>query len=407
MNFKTVFRPKSGAGAFFFSILLWGIGIGCFAAALNNYLSEIHHMDSVERGWLEFFREMPGLALVFLLALLHKVSDWKVMRLGTLISMLGAALLLIPADKIAIIAFIMIWSMGEHLVMPIRSGIAMQVANPGYAGQSLGFLTGIMNFGAVAGSLIVAAIFYIGTVWLDQTEGRLFHVLWGLIILLMAASVISTFTKDAPLLPSKRPRLYFHRKFSKFYALELFYGARKQIFLTFAPYVLIREYGLSTASMAFLMGVCAFINIFAAPAIGKLTDKWGYRNTMIWDTVILFFVCILYGFSGKFFAGEIAFWIVCLNFVLDAVISTTSLATNIYVRELADSQDELTSTLSTGISINHLIAIISAPLGGWIWIKFGVEYLFAFSAIMAVCNSLFALTIPKPEQLKTVRENIR
>ena len=121
---------------------------------------------------------------------------------------------------------------------------------------------------------------------------------------------------------------------------------------------------------------------------------------MIWDTVILFFVCLLYGFSGKMFPHQIAFWAVCLNFVLDAVISTTALATNIYVRELAVSQDELTSTLSTGISINHLIAILSAPLGGWIWVKFGVEYLFTFSAVMAVCNSLFALTIPRPEMLK-------
>lgn len=400
LNIKSIFRPHSGAGAFFFSILLWGIGIGCFAAALNNYLSEIHHMDSVDRGWLEFFREFPGLMLVFLLAILHKVSDWKVMRLGTLISMAGAALLLIPADKIAVVAFIMIWSLGEHLVMPIRSGIAMQVAKEGCAGRSLGLLTSIMNFGAVAGSLIVAALFYVGTVWLGKSEALLFKVLWGLIVLLMLASTVSTFTKDAPMKPSKRPRLYFHKKFNKFYALELFYGARKQIFLTFAPYVLIREYNFSTASMAFLLGVCAFINIFAAPAIGKLTDKWGYRNTMIWDTVILFFVCLLYGFSGKLFSDGIAFWVVCLNFVLDAVISTTSLATNIYVRSLADSQDELTSTLSTGISINHLIAILSAPLGGWIWVKYGVEYLFTFSAVMAVCNSLFALTIPKPENSK-------
>ena len=148
--------------------------------------------------------------------------------------------------------------------------------------------------------------------------------------------------------------------------------------------------------MAFLLGVCAFINIFAAPAIGRLTDKWGYRNTMIWDTVILTFVCLLYGFAGNLFAAGIAFWVVCLNFVLDAILSTTSLATNIYVRELADGPDELTSTLSTGISINHLIAILSAPLGGWIWVRFGIGVLFTFSAVMAVCNTLFAMTIPKP-----------
>ena len=389
------FHPNSGAGAFFFSILLWGIGIGCFAAALNNYLSEICHMDSVERGVLEFFRELPGLALVFLLALLHKVSDWKVMRIGTLISILGVALLMIPANKIAVVAFIMIWSLGEHLVMPVRSGIAMQVAKEGHAGQSLGLLTSVMNFGAVAGSLIVAAIFYAGTLWFGKSEGVLFQILWGFIILLMLLSVISTFTKNAPTAPSKRPRLYFRKKFNKFYALELFYGARKQIFLTFAPYVLIREYGFSTASMALIMGICAFINIFAAPVIGKITDKWGYRNVMIWDTVILCFVCLLYGFSGMLFPFKVALAVVCVNFVLDAVLSTTSLATHIYVKELSDNQDELTSTLSTGISINHLIAILAAPIGGWIWVRFGLWVLFSFAAVMAVCNSLFAMTIPR------------
>ena len=394
MTFKDIFKPNSGAGAFFCSILLWGIGIGCFAAALNNFISDIYQMDSIERGWLEFFREFPGLMLVFLLALLHKVSDWKIMRIGTLISAAGAALLLIPADKIAVTAFIMIWSMGEHLVMPIRQGLAMQLAKEGNAGQSLGFLTGVMNFGSVSGSIIVAALFYTGTKFFNLQEAFLFNILWIMIIILMTISVISTFSKNAPQIPSKRPRLYFIRKFSKFYALELFYGARKQIFLTFAPYVLIREYDFSTAAMAGLLGICAFINIFGAPMIGRLTDRWGYKNTMVWDTVILFFVCLMYGFAGDIFPKNIAFWIVAVNFILDAVLSTTSLATNIYVKTLSASQDELTSTLSTGISINHLIAIISAPIGGWIWMKFGIGWLFSFSAVMAICNTLFAMTIP-------------
>lgn len=405
MKFKNTFRPHSGAGAFFFSILLWGVGVGCFAAAMNNFLSGIYQMDSVERGWLEFFRELPGLALVFLLAILHKVSDWKVIRLGTMISMAGAALLLIPADKLSVTVFIMLWSLGEHLVMPIRSAVAMRVANPGCEGRSLGLLTGVMNFGSVAGSLLVAVIFYAGTVYFVQSEAVLFNVLWGVIIFLMLASTISTFTKDAPREPTRRPRLYFNRKFGKYYALELFYGARKQIFLTFAPYVLIKEYSFTTAGMALLLGICAFINIFAAPAIGRLTDKWGYRNTMIWDTVVLCFVCLAYGFAGKIFALQIAACVVCVNFVLDAVISTTALATNIYVKTLAHDRDELTATLATGISINHLISILTAPLGGWIWSKFGVEYLFVFASVMAIGNTAFAMTIPKG--IKQSEEKIR
>ena len=391
-----IFRSSSGAYAFFLSIFVWGIGVGCFMAVMNNFLSDIYHLNSVERGWLEFFREMPGLALVFLLALLHRTSDWKVMRLGTLISMIGAGLLLVPSDKVFVTAIIMLWSTGEHLVMPVRSSIAMQIAKEGHAGQSLGYLTSIMNFGTVAGSILVALLFYAGTVWFEQKGEILYQAVWILIVILMLISFISSFTKDAPQVPSKRPRLYFNKKFNKFYALELFYGARKQIFLTFAPYVLIREYGMSTANIALLMGICAAINIFVAPWVGKLTDRWGYRNTMIWDTVILFFVCLLYGFAGNIFPAKIALAVVCINFLLDAMISTTSLATNIYVRQLAENQDELTSTLSTGISINHLISILAAPAGGWIWMKWGVGMLFAFAAVMAIFNSLFAMTLPKP-----------
>ncbi|MBO4632779.1 MAG: MFS transporter [Lentisphaeria bacterium] len=396
MNFSQTFRPKSGALAFFTSILIWGIGTGCFAAALNNYLSEIYHMNSLDRGWLEFFRELPGLALVFILALLHRISDWKIMRIGTMISMAGAAFLLIPSDKIFVTGCIMTFSLGEHLVMPVRSVIAMQVSQPGHAGRALGCLTGVMNFGSVAGSAIVAAVFFAGSHWLGYENTLLFNLIWGFIIVLMIISTICTFSKNAPNQPSKRPRLYFNRKFNKFYALELFYGARKQIFLTFAPYVLIREYGFSTAAMALLLGICAAVNIFAAPAVGKLTDRFGYRNIMIWDTVILCGVCLLYGYAGSLFPAAVALAVVCINFLLDAIISTTSLATNIYVREIAASQDELTSTLSTGISINHLIAITAAPLGGWIWQSYGVGILFTFAAVMAVCNSLFAATLPKP-----------
>ncbi|MBO4648577.1 MAG: MFS transporter [Lentisphaeria bacterium] len=402
IDFSKTFRPKSGALAFFTSILFWGISVGCFMAALNNYLSEIYHMNSLDRGWLEFFRELPGLALVFILALLHRVSDWKVMRCGTMISMAGAALLLVPADKIFVTGSIMIFSLGEHLVMPVRSAIAMQVAQEGHAGQSLGCLTGMMNFGSVAGSAIVAAVFWTGANLLGCRSAVMFNLVWIFILVLMIVSTLCTFSPNAPNQPSKRPRLYFHRKFSKFYALELFYGARKQIFMTFAPYVLIREYGFSTAAMALMLGICATVNIFAAPAIGKLTDRFGCRNIMIWDTVILSGVCLLYGYAGDLFPPKVALAVVCVNFLLDAIISTTSLATNLYVRDIASDRDELTSTLSTGISINHLIAILSAPLGGWIWQHCGVGVLFTFAAVMAICNSLFAATLPvaKPSSQK-------
>ena len=113
---------------------------------------------------------------MLLFALLHRVSDWRIMRLGTLISMVGAGLLLVPSNKFFVTGFIMIWSLGEHLIMPSRQVIAMQVAKPGCEGRSLGFLTSAMNFGTVAGSIAVACVFFVGSRWGGLSQRVLFDI---------------------------------------------------------------------------------------------------------------------------------------------------------------------------------------------------------------------------------------
>ncbi len=393
-TFAATFRSNSGAAPFFTSVIVWSIGIGCFSASLNNFLVDVYDLNQLQRGLLEFFREIPGLLLVFLLALLHRTSDWQILRIGTITSMVGVIALCIPANQLAVTLLIMIWSTGEHLAMPVRSAIAMQIARDGKTGASLGFVSCAQNAGHVLGNLLVAAIFMVGTAAIGITHKvTLYNVVWGLIFLLTAASVLCTLSRRAPRIPSKRPRLLLRRKFSIFYTLELFYGARKQIFLTFGPFVLIRIYGVDTTHMALLMGVSAIINMFAGPWVGMLTDRIGYRTIMVYDTFILVFVCLFYGYAGDWFPRSVALWIVCANFLLDALISTTSLATNLYVRDVAANPDEVTSTLSTGISINHLISVLAAPLGGWIWMRWGVGTLFSLAALLAIANSYCAMQI--------------
>ena len=95
---------------------------------------------------------------------------------------------------------------------------------------------------------------------------------------------------------------------------------------------------------------------------------------------------------------NIAFIVVCVNFVLDSIISLASMATNVYVRDLSSSREELTATLTTGISVNHLISVLIALLGGYIWKTLGIEVLFSLSAILGVINSIYAATIKKPTE---------
>ena len=124
-SYASIFRPGSGWAAFFTSILVWGIGIGCFQAAFNNFLVDMYDIDGLDRGVLEFMRETPGVLLIAILALLHKCSDWRVLRIGTLISLAAAGLLMVPVPWMGAVVFITIWALGEHLVMPVRQSLAL------------------------------------------------------------------------------------------------------------------------------------------------------------------------------------------------------------------------------------------------------------------------------------------
>ena len=377
-SFRDVCRPGSGAGAFFASILVWGVGMGCFGAAFNNFLVETYDINGFDRGLLEFLRETPGVLLVAIFA---------------------ALLLLVPVPFAGAVAIIAVWALGEHLVMPVRQSIALSIAKEGRSGESLGIVTGAVSAGTVAGSVAVAAVFFFGSRLLGPGRARLLYdAVFALVALLLAASLaVASSVREPGVARRARPSFYFRRKYWRFYVLELFYGARKQVFFTFGPFVLVKLYGMPTQRVAALFAVSAFITaLWGGRLVGRLVDRWGYRNVMIWDTVVLFFVCLLYGYAKDWFPLPVATAVVCANYVLDAVLSNASMATNLYARTLSDSQEELTATLTSGISVNHVVTVFFALVGGIVFDRFGAGVLFAFAALMALANSAFALTVPRP-----------
>jgi predicted MFS family arabinose efflux permease len=116
---------------------------------------------------------------------------------------------------------------------------------------------------------------------------------------------------------------------------------------------------------------------------------------MVTDTLILMVVCFVFGFAHHLFPMHIAYLVICVNFVLDSIISLASMASNVYVQDIASNKEELTATLSTGISVNHVISILIALLGGFLWVKAGIEVLFTLSAFLGLLNTLYAATIKK------------
>ena len=384
-----VFQDGTRYKTLLMSVFTIGLGYGIYKGLLDNYLAQIVGIGKFDRGIVEFFRELPGFLLIFILALLVTFSAEKLYKLGAIIILLGMGMLsIVPPVKVLVVIAICIASLGEHIQLGMKSTLALSYSKEGKGGQALGFQSSTQEIGMLAGYVVVIVAFMI----LAKTQP--FKVFFMVAAAVTAVGMVfSLRLKGDSKTDDTARHFYFRKKYVKYYMLEVFYGARKQVFLTFGPYVLILFYGANAAVISLLFAISAICCFFMGPVVGKIIDKAGYKIVMIMDTVILVVVCFFYGFAHHFFPMNVAFIICCVNYVLDSIISLASMAASVYVQDISDNMQEVKATLSTGISVNHLITLAIALFGGLIWQKVGMETLFIISAVLGLCNSAYAATI--------------
>ena len=379
---------------FLLTLLITGLGYGLYKGMLDNFLAEVVHMGEMDRGVTEFFREIPGILLVFILAVLYMLSAESIYKIGAFIMLVGMGMhATLPATKALTTIAICTYSLGEHMQLGMKSTLTMNYAKPEKGGAALGVQSAVSQIGTLAGYLVIVLVF---SLFAGNQPYRLFFAVAAALVGISA--VISTRMAPVSQTDSTKRRFYFHKKYTKYYMLEMFYGARKQVFLTFGPYVLILFYEANAAMISLLFAISAVACFIASPIVGRIIDKLGYKVVMVGDTIILVFVCLMYGFAHKIFPKDIAFVVCCVNYVFDAVISLAAMASSVYVKELSDSSEEMKATISTGVSINHVITVFIALFGGWIWEALGIETLFMLSAILGLCNSAYAMTIKVPKK---------
>ena len=383
------FRKESGVGLFLLSVLITGLSYGLYKGVLDNFLAEIVGMGEMDRVVTEFFRELPGILLVFILAVFYMFSAETLYKAGAVIMLAGMGMhAVLPATKVMTTLAICMYSLGEHIQLGMKSTLTLKYAKPGSGGAALGVQNASGQIGTLIGYLVVVAVF---SVFTRNQPYMLFFAMAAILAGLSAACSLGISGRSET--DNTKRRFYFHKKYSKYYMLEMFYGARKQVFLTFGPYVLILFYGANAATVSLLFAISAVACFFASPIVGRIIDRMGYKVVMVSDTLILVIVCFFYGFAHHLFPRDVAFVVCCVNYVLDAIISLASMASNLYVQDLSDNDDEVKATISTGVSINHVITIFIALFGGWIWQTLGIELLFIASALLGLCNSAYAATI--------------
>jgi len=389
-KFKSLFNDNTPFKVFLLSVLITGVSYGLYKGMLDNFMAEIVGMNEADRGVTEFFRELPGVMLVFILAVFYMFSVETMYKAGAVIMLLGMTMhAALPATKVFTTLAICMYALGEHIQMGMKSTLTLKYTKGNNGGSALGVQNAVSQIGTLAGYIVIIAAFSLAS---DGQPYTFFFVCAAVLAgLSMLCSMRISGRSETD---SSKRRFYFSRKYTKYYMLEMFYGARKQVFITFGPYVLIMMYGAGTAVISLLFAVSAVACFFASPIVGRIIDRIGYKTVMVADTLILVIVCFCYGFAHHIFPRDIAFVICCVNYLLDAVISLSSMATNVYVRDLAEGNpEEVKATISTGVSINHVITIFIALFGGWVWQVLGIELLFIVSAVLGLLNSAYAATI--------------
>ena len=374
---------------FLVAVSLLSAASGMFETTFNNYLNDAYHMKADARGALEFPRELPGFLTALMVAALVFLSETRVAAVAAFATGLGMlGLALTGGTWTSMLVTLTLWSVGAHLIMPVRSSIGMDLATGMTRGKRLGQINGVG---------VTASMVGCGLVWLLMSRGaksyQTIFLIAGLGTLVAGGVLLAMRMPGAHLV---RTGLVWNRRYWLYYVLSFLFGARKQVFITFGPWVLIKVFHQPAIIFAQLWIASAVLGMMFQPVLGRAIDHFGERRVLMLDAVVIFLVCVGYGFAEHFGTTGVALWLLYACFVVDQLFFGTGMARDIYLSKIAVRKEDVAPTLSLGVSINHVVSMSIPWVGGWAWERYGYYTVFLGAAVVALIMFFFACRVQVP-----------
>jgi MFS family permease len=371
---------------FLAATFVFGFSQSIVDSTLNNFLHETFFISDLQRGLMEFPRELPGLLVVFVSAVLFFLCSRRQAALANVLCAFGILFIGFFSPSFGVmLVWLFIFSIGQHLFLPLNQSIGMELAQEGRKGQVLGKFSAVANISMIIGSFFIFVGFRYFS--LDFKLSYVFSCLGFVTVALL----IFMMQKDE--LVSVRMKFQLRREYRLYYWLSILYGTRKQIFLTFAPWVLVTVFHQKTQVVATLLTVGGVIGIFFKPMLGKMIDQRGERFILTAEAAALILVCLGYGFSKNIFTQTTALYIAFACYIADQLLISAGMARATYLQKIALRPEDVAQTLTMGVSIDHIFSIAIAVSGGLIWLKWGYQYVFLIGGIIAVINFFSAMRI--------------
>lgn len=395
------FRLMKKEVRIYFCILAFtALAMGMSNHVLSNYFKDAYDVSAFQRGIIEFPREIPGLIGVLIIASLSFMNDVKLSMIAQALSIIGIITLGLITPKFSVmLIFLFINSLGMHLFMPLSDGIGISLVDDDKLGMRMGQFKGTFTFFSMISAIIVFVGFRLdffsftaAIKWPFIFTGLFLLVVLGLLVYLNR-------TLHHKEIHHKKAKFVFRKEYKLYYILVVLFGAQKQIMMVYGPWVLIELLGKKADTLALLAIAGAFIGIFFIPALGRWIDRFGVKRLLYADGASFVIVYLLFGLlTSGYVNGSLATvgWPVLLGYlmvVLDKMSTQMSFIRTVYLKRIAVDSQDITPTLSLGMSMDHFVSIGCAVLGGLIWGAWGPQYIFYFASIISLANIYVAYKV--------------
>jgi hypothetical protein len=372
----------------FLMALAMPLAFHTWSALLNNFVIEAAQFDGADIGLLHTVREIPGFLAVGVIAIIIFVRE-QVLALVSLV-LLGAATAVTAwfPSMAGILTITMLSSIGFHYYETVNQSLQLQWLPKADAPRMLGWL-----LAAGSGATLVA---YLSIMALWETLSLSYNIVYmiggGATVAIALFAMFAYPQFEAPNPQIKK--MILRKRYWLYYALQFMSGARRQIFVVFAGFMMVEKFGYDVHEITLLYLINLVVNILVAPLLGRAVGHFGERRTLGFEYIGL--VIVFLSYSGVYYLG----WgvlVASMLYVIDHIFFGLALALKTYFQKIADPGD-IAPTAAVAFTINHIAAVFLPVLLGlmWLWSPAGVFFL---AAAMAAVSFSLAMLIPRhPEK---------
>jgi MFS family permease len=360
------------------------IAFSVWSALLNNFVIQIADFDGSDIGLLHTVREVPGFLAIGVILIIMFLREQTLGLISLALLGVATALTAYFPSVSGLLIITLISSFGFHYFETVNQSLQLQWLPKEKAPQIIGWLVGA---GSIA-TLIVYLGIIIGWQKLELSFNFIYLTSGGLtaLIAILCLLFFPTFKTET----KQITKLVLRRRYWLYYALQFLSGARRQIFVVFAGFMMVEKFGFEVHQLTALLLINLAINIFVAPLFGHFIAHFGERRALIIEYLGLVFVFVAYGGIYLFDWGVV---LAATLFVLDHLFFGLRMALKTYFQKISAPED-IAPTAAVAFTINHIAAVFLPVLLGLLWL-ISPAIVFMVAALLAFLSFTLALLVPR------------